>query len=90
MAADLRDAEGDGSETAVEGFRFIPVGVAFACFGALVGLCLEDMLAFDAHGFVDEEAKTFVEGAGIERGLSADLRDAEGDGAEAAGRVLGL
>jgi hypothetical protein len=61
LAADLRDAEGDGSETAVEGFRFIPVGVAFACFGALVGLCLEDILAFDAHGFVDEEAKTFGE-----------------------------
>jgi hypothetical protein len=30
LAADLRDAEGDGPETAGEGFRFIPVGVAFA------------------------------------------------------------
>lgn len=54
-------AEGDGAEAAGEGFGFETVGVTFAGVGALVGLGLEDVLAFDAHGFVDEQAEAFGE-----------------------------
>lgn len=61
FAPDLRDAEGDGAEAAGEGLRFIAVSVALAGVGAFVGLGFEDLMAFDAHGFVDEDAKAFGE-----------------------------
>jgi hypothetical protein len=64
FAPDLRDAEGDGADAAGEGFGFVAVGVAFAGVGALVGLGLEDFMAFDAQGFVDEDAEAFGE-AGV-------------------------
>ena len=64
FAADLGDAEGDGADAAGEGFGFVAVGVTLAGVGAFVRLGLEDLMAFDAHGFVDEEAKTLGE-AGV-------------------------
>lgn len=73
MAADLRDAEGDGAEAAGEGFGFITVCVALACVGTLVGLGLEDVVAFEAHGFVDEEAQTF--GKAVMAVLGEELQD---------------
>ena len=60
-AADLRHAEGDGTDAAGEGFGFVAVGVTLAGGGALVGLGLEDVLPFDAHGLVNEEAEAFGE-----------------------------
>ena len=70
---DLRDAEGDGADAAGEGFRFVAVGVAFARVGAFVGLGLEDVMTFDAHGLVDEEAETF--GEAVVTLLSQELQD---------------
>ena len=61
FAADLRHAEDDGADAAGEGFGFVTVGVPFAGVGALVGLGLEDLMAFDAHGLVDEETQAFGE-----------------------------
>ena len=58
---DLRHAEGDGADAAGEGFGFVAVGVTFTGVGALVGLGLEDLMAFEAHGFVDEQAQAFGE-----------------------------
>ena len=70
---DLRDAEGDGADAAGEGFGFVAVGVALAGVGALVGLGLEDMMAFDAHGFVDEDAEAF--GEAVVALVSQELQD---------------
>ena len=42
VAPDLRHAEGDGADTAGEGFGLVAVGVTLAGGGALVGLGLED------------------------------------------------
>ncbi len=61
LAPDLRHAEGDGADAAGEGFGFVAVGVTLAGVGALVGLGLEDVMALDAHGFVDQEAQAFGE-----------------------------
>jgi hypothetical protein len=61
FAPDLRDAEGDGADAAGEGFGFVAVGVTLTRIGALVGLGLEDLMALDAHGFVDEQAQAFGE-----------------------------
>ena len=73
LAPDLRHAEGDGADTAGEGFGFVAVGLALAGGGALVGLGLEDLMAFDAHGFVDEEAQAF--GEAVVTLLSQQLKD---------------
>jgi hypothetical protein len=73
FAADLRDAEGDGTDAAGEGFGFIAVGVTFAGFGAFVGVGLEDVMAFEAHGFVDEEAQAF--GEAVVALFSQELQD---------------
>ena len=73
LTADLRDAEGDGADAAGEGFGFETVGVAEAGVGAFVRLGLEDLMPFDAHGFVDEEAETFGE-AGVVL-VSQELQD---------------
>src|ERR1035438_6914201 len=62
-APDLRDLELDGTDAGVEGFGFEAVGVALAGFGAFVGLGLEGLRAFLAHGFVDQEADAFGEAA---------------------------
>ena len=64
FAPDLRDAEGDGADAAGEGLGFVAVGVALAGVGAFVGLGLEDLMTFDAHRFVDEDAEAFGE-AGV-------------------------
>ena len=61
FAPDLRHAKGDGADAAGEGFGFVAVGVTFTGVGALVRLGLEDLMAFDAHGFVDENAQAFGE-----------------------------
>src|ERR1035438_7159005 len=55
-APDLRDLELDGADTGVEGFGFEAIGMASAGFGAFVGLGLESLGAFLAHGFVDQQA----------------------------------
>jgi hypothetical protein len=73
FAPDLRHAEGDGADAAGESLGFIAVGVTFAGVGAFVGLSLEDVLAFDAHGFVDEEAESF--GEAVVALLSQELQD---------------
>jgi len=63
-AADLRDAEGDGAQAGGEGFGFEAVGMALAGVGALVGLGLEGLGAFLAHGGIDEQADAFGEAGG--------------------------
>ena len=73
VATDLRHAEGDGADAAGEGLGFVAVGVALSGLGAFVGLGLEDLMAFDAHGFIDEEADAFGE-AGVTL-LSQELQD---------------
>ena len=73
FAPDLRDAEGDGADAAGEGFGFVAVGVALAGVGAFVGLGLEDLMAFDAHRFVDEDAETF--GEAVVALLGQELQD---------------
>jgi hypothetical protein len=73
VAPDLRDAEGDGADAAGEGLGFVAVGVTLACVGAFVGLGLEDLMAFDAHGFVDEDADPF--GEAVVALLSQKLQD---------------
>jgi hypothetical protein len=54
----------DGAEAGGEGFGFEAIGVALAGFGAFVGLGLEGLAAFLAHGFIDEQADAFGEAAG--------------------------
>jgi len=73
FAPDLRHAKGDGTNAAGERFRFVAVGVTFAVIGAFVGLGLEDLMAFDAHGFVDEDAEAF--GEAVVALLSQELQD---------------
>ena len=63
-APDLRDAELNGTDAGGEGLRFEAVGVALAGFGAFVGLGLQGLRAFLAHGFVDQEADAFGQAAG--------------------------
>ena len=70
---DLWDAEGDGADAAGEGLGFVAIGVTEAGVGALVGLGLEDLMAFDAHGFVDEQADTF--GEAVVALLGQELQD---------------
>ena len=57
----MRDGVGNGTDATGDGFVFKPVGVAFALACALVGLSLEHLVAFDAHGFIDEQAYAFGE-----------------------------
>ena len=73
VAPDLRDAEGDGADAAGEGLGFVAVGATLASVGALVGLGLEDLMAFDVHGFVDEDAEPF--GEAVVALLSQKLQD---------------
>lgn len=73
FAPDLRHAEGDGADAAGERLGFVTVGVALAGVGAFVGLGLEDLMAFDAHRFVDEQADAFGEAGGAL--LSEQLQD---------------
>jgi len=73
FTADLRDTEGDGADAAGESLGFETVGVTEAGVGAFVGLGLEDLMTFDAHGFVDEEAQAFGE-AGVVL-VSQELQD---------------
>jgi hypothetical protein len=73
LSADLRDAEGDGAKATAESFGFITVCVALACVGTLVGLCLEDVVTFEAHGFVDEASQTF--GEAVMAVLGEELQD---------------
>ena len=61
FAADLRDAKGDGAHPAGEGFGLVAVGVTQAGVGAFVRLGLKDLMAFDTHGFIDENAQAFGE-----------------------------
>src|SRR5450759_4269383 len=55
-APDLRDTELDRADASGEGFGFEAVGLALAGFGAFIGLGMERLGAFLAHGFVDPEA----------------------------------
>ena len=71
--ADLRHAESDGPHAAGEGLGFVAVGVALAGGGAFVGLGLEDLMAFDAHRFVDEDAEAF--GEAVVALLGQELQD---------------
>jgi len=73
FAPDLRHAEGDGADAAGEGLGFVAVGVTLAGVGAFVGLGLEDLMAFDAHRFVDEQADALGE-AGVTL-LGQELQD---------------
>ena len=73
VAPDLWDAEGDGTDAAREGLGFVAVGITLAGVGALVGLGLEDVMAFDAHRFVDEDAEPF--GEAVVALLSQKLQD---------------
>lgn len=73
FATNLRHAEGDGTDAAGEGLGFVAVGVTLASVGAFVGLGLENLMAFDAHGFVDEQADAFGE-AGVAL-LGQELQD---------------
>jgi hypothetical protein len=61
VAADLRDANGDGTDPAGEVFGLVAVGVTQAGVGAFARLGLKDLMAFDAHGFIDEQAQAFGE-----------------------------
>src|SRR5450759_602128 len=63
-ASALRDLELDGADAGGEGFGFEAVGVALAGFGAFVGLGLQGLRAFLAHGFVNQEADAFGQAAG--------------------------
>ena len=56
-----------------EGLGFVAVGVTLAGVGAFVGLGLEDLMAFDAHGFIDEQAQAF--GEAIVALFSQELQD---------------
>ena len=55
------DGVGNGANAPGDGFVFKTIGVAFARVCALVGLRLEHLVAFDAHGFIDEQADAFGE-----------------------------
>ena len=72
-APDWWHTEGDGADAAGEGLGFGAVGVALAGVGAFVGLGLKDCMAFDAHGFVDEEAEAF--GEAVVALLGEELQD---------------
>ena len=63
-AADLGDPELNRADAGGEGFGFEAVGMALAGLGALVGLGLEGLRAFLAHGFVDQQADAFGQAAG--------------------------
>ncbi len=54
LPAHLGDLELDGAAAGNEGFGFEAVGVPLAGVGPFIGLGLEDVGAFLAHGFVDE------------------------------------
>ena len=71
--ADLRDAEGDGGHAGGDGFGFEAVGVAEAGVGAFIGLGLEHGGAFQAHGFVDEQANAL--GEAFEAFAGEELQD---------------
>ena len=73
FAADLRDAKGDGADPAGEGLGLVAVGVAQPGGGAFVRLGLEDLMAFDAHGFIDENAQAF--GEAVVTLFSQELQD---------------
>ncbi len=64
IATHLRDFELNGADAGGEGFGFEAVGVTLAGVGAFVGLGLERVAAFLAHGFIDEQADAFGETAG--------------------------
>lgn len=64
VAADLGDVEGDGADAGGEGLVLVAVGVAFAGGDAFVGLGLKGLMAFDAHGFINEESDAFGEAGG--------------------------
>ena len=63
-STDLRDVEGDGTDPCVDGLGLVAVAVAIAGLGALIGLGVEDLGAFVAHGFVDEQADALGEAFG--------------------------
>jgi len=64
IAADLGDVEGNAAQAGGEGFILEAIGVTFAGVGALVGLGLEGVGAFEAHGLVDQEADAFGQAVG--------------------------
>lgn len=72
-ATDLRDAEGDGGHAGGDGFGFEAVGVAQAGLGAFVRLGLEGVGAFQAHGFVNEQANAL--GEAFEAFAGEELQD---------------
>ena len=59
--ANLRNAEGDGGHAGGDRLGFEAIGVALAGVGAFVWARLKDLIALQAHGFVDEEADAFGE-----------------------------
>ena len=64
IAANLGDLELDAAGRGGQGFGFEAIGIAQAGVGALIGLGLEDLAAFLAHGFIDEQADAFGKAAG--------------------------
>ena len=64
IAAHLGHAELDGANAGGDGLGFEAIGLALPGFGAFVGLGLERLGAFLAHGFIDQEAEAFGEAVG--------------------------
>src|SRR6266704_3317060 len=64
ITAHLWNLELDRADASGEGLGFVAIGVALAGVSAFVGLGLERVRAFLAHGFIDEEADAFGEAAG--------------------------
>lgn len=68
MAAHLRNAEGNGTQSAGDGFWFEIIGVALASLEALIGVGPgEPWHALLAYGFVDEQADAFGKRRGLLR-----------------------
>jgi hypothetical protein len=61
VPAYLGYGEGDRTQAGGESFVLEAVGVALTSVGPLVGLGLEDLGAFLAHGFIDEQLEAFGE-----------------------------
>jgi hypothetical protein len=64
IAAHWGDLELDGTTAGGEGLGFEAIGVAKAGLGAFIGLGLEGVGSFLAHGFIDEPPDAFGETAG--------------------------
>lgn len=64
ISTELRDVEGDEIVPCVDGLGLVAVAVAIGGFGALVGLGVENLGAFVAHGSIDEQPGALGEAFG--------------------------